>query len=81
MLSVNVPQIVDSIMALFRTDYSGRGELSERQQKVRVFAPYLIDVSDLLSARTGIVGKETLSHLVLKLLPDAFEAQQAFRRV
>jgi len=27
-------QIVDSIMACFRTDYSGRGELSERQQKV-----------------------------------------------
>lgn len=26
--------IVDSIMALFRTDYSGRGELSERQQKL-----------------------------------------------
>lgn len=26
--------IVDSIMALFRVDYSGRGELSERQQKV-----------------------------------------------
>ena len=24
--------IVDSIMALFRVDYSGRGELSERQQ-------------------------------------------------
>lgn len=29
-------QIVDSIMALFRTDFSGRGELSERQQKVRL---------------------------------------------
>lgn len=28
-------QIVDSIMALFRVDFSGRGELSERQQKVR----------------------------------------------
>ncbi len=27
-------QIVDSIMALFRVDFSGRGELSERQQKV-----------------------------------------------
>lgn len=27
-------KIVDSIMALFRTDFSGRGELSERQQKV-----------------------------------------------
>ena len=26
--------IVDSIMALFRQDYSGRGELSERQQKL-----------------------------------------------
>ncbi|KAH9835920.1 DNA recombination and repair protein Rad51, partial [Rhodofomes roseus] len=26
--------IVDSIMACFRTDYSGRGELSERQQKM-----------------------------------------------
>ncbi|KAL1708333.1 Rad51-domain-containing protein, partial [Schizophyllum commune] len=31
-------QIVDSIMALFRVDYSGRGELSERQQKVRASA-------------------------------------------
>lgn len=29
-------QIVDSIMACFRTDYSGRGELSERQQKVLI---------------------------------------------
>jgi meiotic recombination protein DMC1 len=27
-------QVVDSIMALFRVDFSGRGELSERQQKV-----------------------------------------------
>lgn len=26
-------QIMDSIMALFRVDFSGRGELSERQQK------------------------------------------------
>ena len=27
-------QIVDSIMALFRVDYSGRGELADRQQKL-----------------------------------------------
>lgn len=27
------PQIVDSILALFRVDYAGRGELSDRQQK------------------------------------------------
>lgn len=26
--------VVDSIMACFRVDYSGRGELSERQQKL-----------------------------------------------
>ncbi|KIK07527.1 hypothetical protein K443DRAFT_119639 [Laccaria amethystina LaAM-08-1] len=36
--------IVDSIMALFRVDYSGRGELSERQQKLaQVAAFYLWD--------------------------------------
>lgn len=29
-------KIIDSIMALFRVDYSGRGELSERQQKVGI---------------------------------------------
>lgn len=27
-------QIVDSVTALFRVDYSGRGELAERQQKL-----------------------------------------------
>jgi hypothetical protein len=31
-------KIIDSIMALFRVDYSGRGELSERQQKVGVIS-------------------------------------------
>lgn len=43
-------QIVDSIMALFRVDFSGRGELSERQQKV----------SDYLHARTCIVTYQTV---------------------
>lgn len=28
--------VIDSICALFRVDYSGRGELSERQQKLNV---------------------------------------------
>lgn len=32
-------KIVDSIMALFRVDFSGRGELSERQQRVRLISP------------------------------------------
>ena len=34
-------QIVDSIMALFRTDFSGRGELSERQQKASLIFHFL----------------------------------------
>ena len=29
--------VVDSATALFRTDYSGRGELAERQQKLAKF--------------------------------------------
>ncbi len=49
-------KIVDSIMALFRVDYSGRGELSERQQKViyRMFfhsALYLLALSQLAQVR------------------------------
>ena len=32
--NLNCLQIVDSIMALFRVDFPGRGELSELQQKV-----------------------------------------------
>ena len=40
-LDINQPfQIVDSIMALFRADYSGRGELSERQQKARMLKAF-----------------------------------------
>ena len=30
-------KIIDSIMTLFRVDFSGRGELSERQQKVSTY--------------------------------------------
>ncbi|KAJ6504405.1 Rad51-domain-containing protein [Mycena vulgaris] len=38
--------IVDSIMALFRTDYSGRGELSERQQKLGQMLSKLTKLSE-----------------------------------
>jgi len=38
--------IVDSIMALFRVDYSGRGELSERQQKLNVMLSRLSRMSE-----------------------------------
>ncbi|CAL1694055.1 unnamed protein product [Somion occarium] len=38
--------IVDSIMALFRTDFSGRGELSERQQKLAQMLSKLSKLSE-----------------------------------
>ena len=31
-------KIINSIMTLFRVDFSDRGELSERQQKVSIYA-------------------------------------------
>ncbi|KAF8640359.1 hypothetical protein AX17_000030 [Amanita inopinata Kibby_2008] len=38
--------IVDSIMALFRVDFSGRGELSERQQKLAQMLSKLVKLSE-----------------------------------
>ncbi|KAF8665309.1 hypothetical protein AX16_000329 [Volvariella volvacea WC 439] len=38
--------VVDSIMALFRVDYSGRGELSERQQKLAQMLSKLSKLSE-----------------------------------
>ncbi|KAL7420939.1 hypothetical protein Q5752_004893 [Cryptotrichosporon argae] len=38
--------IVDSIMNLFRQDYSGRGELSERQQKLNQFLARLQKIAE-----------------------------------
>jgi meiotic recombination protein DMC1 len=37
---------VDSILALFRTDYSGRGELLERQQKLNQMLARLKGLSE-----------------------------------
>ena len=38
--------VVDTVMGLFRTDYQGRGELSERQQKVNVLMGHLKKLAD-----------------------------------
>lgn len=38
--------IIDSIMALFRVDYSGRGELADRQQKLNVMLSRLSKLSE-----------------------------------
>ncbi|WUR04600.1 DNA repair RAD51-like protein 2 [Vairimorpha necatrix] len=38
--------VVDSIISLFRVDFSGRGELGERQQKLNQFLSKLINISE-----------------------------------
>ncbi|KAI0962077.1 hypothetical protein AcV7_000998 [Taiwanofungus camphoratus] len=47
--------IVDSIMALFRTDFSGRGELSERQQKIAILMTNQVQ-SDPGATMTFVAG-------------------------
>lgn len=38
--------VIDSLVALFRTDYIGRGELSERQQRLGLFLQKLTKISE-----------------------------------
>lgn len=38
--------IIDSIMALFRVDYAGRGELADRQQKLNVMLSRMSKLSE-----------------------------------
>jgi meiotic recombination protein DMC1 len=39
-------QVVDSIIAQFRCDYSGRAELAERQQKLGIMLNRLVKISE-----------------------------------
>lgn len=54
--------IIDSIMALFRVDYTGRGELNERQQKLNQFLSKLTHVAEglskMLSLRSSLTPPE-----------------------
>lgn len=45
--------IVDSIMANFRTDFTGRGELAERQQKLGQMLAVLKKVGRLTGLRAA----------------------------
>ena len=47
-------QIVDSIMALFRVDFSGRGELADRQQKLAQLLSRLQKISEGLQHCSGV---------------------------
>uniref|UniRef100_A0A0G4GKD0 RecA family profile 1 domain-containing protein n=1 Tax=Chromera velia CCMP2878 TaxID=1169474 RepID=A0A0G4GKD0_9ALVE len=54
--------IVDSIMALFRVDYCGRGELSERQQKLGKTMSFLMKIAQQFNV--AVVVTNVSSHLV-----------------
>lgn len=51
--------VVDSATALFRTDYSGRGELAERQQKLAKFLRRLQRLSDEFGCAVVITNQVT----------------------
>lgn len=49
--------IVDSIMALFRVDFSGRGELSERQQVLGKVLSKLIKLAEQFNLAVVITNQ------------------------
>lgn len=51
--------VIDSIMALFRVDYSGRGELSERQQKLAQLMSKLQKISEEYNVAVFITNQMT----------------------
>ncbi|TCD68109.1 Meiotic recombination protein dmc1 [Steccherinum ochraceum] len=67
--------IVDSIMACFRTDYSGRGELSERQQKLAQMLSKLSKLSEeynmaiLLTNQVQSDPGATMTFVALPVVP------------
>ena len=51
--------IVDSIMALFRVDYSGRGELAERQQTLAQMMSKLQKISEEYNVAVLVTNQMT----------------------
>jgi meiotic recombination protein DMC1 len=52
-------QIVDSVMALFRVDFSGRGELADRQQKLAQLMSRLQKISEEYNVAVFITNQMT----------------------
>ena len=49
--------IVDSIIALFRVEFSGRGELSERQQKLGQHLSQLVKIAEEFNVVVFVVNQ------------------------
>jgi meiotic recombination protein DMC1 len=52
-------QIIDSVMALFRVDFSGRGELADRQQKLAQLMSRLQKISEEYNVAVFITNQMT----------------------
>ena len=50
-------QIIDSVTALFRADYTGRGELSERQQKLNQHMNHLKKIAEDLNLAVVLINQ------------------------
>jgi len=57
--NVHTLKVIDSIIALFRTDYCGRGELSERQQKLNQMLSRLAKISEEYNVAVFITNQVT----------------------
>jgi RecA/RadA recombinase len=67
--------VIDSIMNCFRVDYSGRGELSERQQKLNQFLSRLSHMAEgskivrsMVMQYTNILAEFNVCVLMVRIL-------------
>ncbi len=51
--------VIDSIIALFRVDYSGRGELADRQQKLNILMMGLMKLAEQFNIAVFITNQVT----------------------
>ncbi|KAK9729100.1 Meiotic recombination protein dmc1 [Basidiobolus ranarum] len=66
----NINQVIDSIMALFRTDYCGRGELSERQQKLNIMLSRLLKISEEYNVAVFLTNQVSADPGAMSFAPD-----------
>ncbi|KAK9760302.1 Meiotic recombination protein dmc1 [Basidiobolus ranarum] len=62
--------VVDSIMALFRTDFCGRGELSERQQKLNTMLSRLLKISEEYNVAVFLTNQVSADPGAMSFAPD-----------
>jgi meiotic recombination protein DMC1 len=56
--------VIDSIIALFRTDYCGRGELADRQQKLNLMLAKLMRIAEEFNVAIFITNQVFYVYLI-----------------